>query len=146
MTDCSGCNFSSSVVAIHASASVNLSLLAMQGLRLELCMNDRVGLLSDVTRIFRENGLSVARADVTTRDDKAVNVFYVIDASGCPVDMKVVEAMCKSIGHATLQVKGLPRQELELPTSKLSLGGLFRTSERLIYGLTSMNWRSAAIA
>ena len=116
----------------------------MQGLRLELCMNDRVGLLSDVTRVFRENGLSVARADVTTRDDKAVNVFYVIDASGSPVDMKVVEAMRKSIGHATLQVKGLPRQEPELPTSKLF--SLFRSSERLIYGLTSMNWRSAAIA
>ncbi|KAG0592826.1 hypothetical protein KC19_1G283700 [Ceratodon purpureus] len=115
-----------------------------EGLRLELCMNDRVGLLSDVTRVFRENGLSVARADVTTRDDKAVNVFYVIDASGSPVDMKVVEAMRKSIGHATLQVKGLPRQEPELPTSKLF--SLFRSSERLIYGLTSMNWRSAAIA
>lgn len=117
-----------------------------EGLRLELCMNDRVGLLSDVTKIFRENGLSVARADVTTRDDKAVNVFYVVDASGCTVDMKVVEAMRKSIGHAILQVKGVPRQEPELSSSKLSLGGLFRTSERFIYGLTSMNWRSTAIA
>eukprot|EP00250_Pteridium_aquilinum_P018479 c24106_g3_i1 orf=99-1187(+) len=27
-----------------------------QGVRLDLCMSDRVGLLSDVTRIFRENG------------------------------------------------------------------------------------------
>lgn len=116
-----------------------------EGLRLELCMNDRVGLLSDVTRIFRENGLSVARADVTTRDEKAVNVFYVIDASGCPVNMKIVDEMRKSIGHS-LKVKGLPRQEPELPTSKLSLGGLFRTSERFIYGLTNMYGRSSAVA
>ncbi|KAH9328826.1 hypothetical protein KI387_000934, partial [Taxus chinensis] len=28
-----------------------------EGMRLELCSCDRVGLLSDVTRIFRENGL-----------------------------------------------------------------------------------------
>ncbi|KAH9288257.1 hypothetical protein KI387_032374, partial [Taxus chinensis] len=30
-----------------------------EGMRLELCICDQVGLLSDVTRIFRENGLSV---------------------------------------------------------------------------------------
>lgn len=51
----------------------------MQGMRLELCSDDRVGLLSEVTRIFRENGLSVTRAEVTTRGSQAVNVFYVIE-------------------------------------------------------------------
>ncbi|KAK6116611.1 hypothetical protein DH2020_049717 [Rehmannia glutinosa] len=55
---------------------------ASEGIRLELCSEDRVGLLSDVTRIFRENGLSVTRAEVTTRGTQAVNVFYVTDASG----------------------------------------------------------------
>ena len=90
----------------------------MQGLRLELHMNDQEGLLSDVTHIFRENGLSIAHARVTTWDDQAVNIFYVIDPSSCHVGMKVVEAMCKSIGHATLQVKGFPRQGLELPNSR----------------------------
>jgi UTP:GlnB (protein PII) uridylyltransferase len=111
-----------------------------EGLRLELCMSDRVGLLSDVTRLFRENGLSVARADITTRDDKAVNVFYVVDASGSPVNMNVVETMRKSLGHSILEVKGLPQPEPELPSSKLSLGGLFRN----FYGLTNMTWRSTA--
>ncbi|XP_024374835.1 ACT domain-containing protein ACR3 isoform X2 [Physcomitrium patens] len=111
-----------------------------EGLRLELCMSDRIGLLSDVTRLFRENGLSVARADITTRDDKAVNVFYVVDASGSPVNMNVVETMRKSLGHSILEVKGLPRPEPELPSSKLSLGGLFRN----FYGLTNMTWRSTA--
>lgn len=104
-------------------------------------MNDRVGLLSDVTRIFRENGLSVARADITTRHDKAINVFYVVDASGRPVNMKVVEAMRETIG-SSLEVKGLPRSEPELPSTKLSLGGLFRN----IYGLTNITWRSTATA
>jgi hypothetical protein len=63
--------------------------LCVQGLRLELCTGDRVGLLSDMTRIFSENGLSVTRADVSTQGDKAINVFYVTDPSGDPVDKTV---------------------------------------------------------
>jgi len=74
------------------------------GLRLELCTSDRHGLLSDVTRIFRENGLSVTRAEVTTRGGKAVNAFYVTDAAGNPVDSKTVEAVRQEIGQAVLQV------------------------------------------
>lgn len=74
------------------------------GLRLELCTSDRPGLLSDVTRIFRENGLSVTRAEVTTRGGKAVNAFYVTDAAGNPVDSKTVEAVRQEIGQAVLQV------------------------------------------
>ncbi|KAF3660175.1 ACT domain-containing protein ACR3 [Capsicum annuum] len=36
------------------------------GFILELCAKDRVGLLSEVTRVLRENRLSVTRAGVTT--------------------------------------------------------------------------------
>ncbi|PHU23865.1 ACT domain-containing protein ACR4 [Capsicum chinense] len=36
------------------------------GFVLELCAKDRVGLLSEVTRVLRENRLSVTRAGVTT--------------------------------------------------------------------------------
>jgi len=69
----------------------------LQGLRLELCTSDRPGLLSDVTHIFHENGLSVTRAEVTTRG-KAVNAFYVIDAARNPVDSKIVEAIVEKSG------------------------------------------------
>ncbi|EEE69060.1 hypothetical protein OsJ_28067 [Oryza sativa Japonica Group] len=57
-----------------------------EGLRLELYCEDRVGLLSDVTRIFREHGLSVTHAEVATRGARAANVFYVVAASGEPVE------------------------------------------------------------
>ncbi|MCO5564121.1 hypothetical protein L7F22_017777 [Adiantum nelumboides] len=80
-----------------------------QGIRLELCTSDRVGLLSDITRIFRENGLSVTGADVNTQGDKAVNTFFVTDASGGPVDMKTVEAVRNEIGRQILRVKDVPR-------------------------------------
>ncbi|KAJ0976823.1 hypothetical protein J5N97_012297 [Dioscorea zingiberensis] len=80
-----------------------------EGLSLELCGRDRVGLLSDVTRVLREHGLSVTRADVTTVGEQAMNVFYVTDASGNPVDMKTVEALQGEIGQTVmLNVKKVP--------------------------------------
>ncbi|KAL0335936.1 UNVERIFIED_CONTAM: ACT domain-containing protein ACR4 [Sesamum radiatum] len=108
-----------------------------EGIRLELCSDDRVGLLSDVTRIFRENGLSVTRAEVTTRGTQAVNVFYVTDASGSPVKSETIEAVRKEIGLTILHVKDdtystSPPQE----TGRFSLGSLFRSrSEKFLYSL-----------
>lgn len=91
---------------------VIILLNVMQGLSLELCARDRVGLLSEVTRIFRENGLSVIRAGVTTVGEQAMNVFYVRDASGNPVDMKTIEALRKEIGHTMMiNVKKVPASD-----------------------------------
>lgn len=108
----------------------------MQGMRLELCSDDRVGLLSEVTRIFRENGLSVTRAEVTTRGSQAVNVFYVIDASGHPVKSETIEVVRKEIGLTILRVnedaQSTPLQEHR----RFSFGNLFRSrSERFLYNL-----------
>ncbi|KAJ7529068.1 hypothetical protein O6H91_15G032700 [Diphasiastrum complanatum] len=111
-----------------------------EGLRLELCTRDRVGLLSEVTRIFRENGLSVTRADVSTRGNMAVNTFFVTDMSGNPVDRKVLESIREELGQTMLQVKdssdyGKPLSR-ESSRSKFSLGDFFRShSERLLYTL-----------
>lgn len=81
-----------------------------EGLSLEVCAKDRVGLLSEVTRILRENGLSVIRAGVSTVGEKAKNVFYVRDASGNPVDMKTIEGLREEIGRTMmLNVKRAPQ-------------------------------------
>ncbi|XP_027350898.1 ACT domain-containing protein ACR4-like [Abrus precatorius] len=111
-----------------------------EGIKLELCGEDRVGLLSDVTRIFRENGLSVNRAEVTTRGSQAMNVFYVTDVSGNPVKSETIEAVRKEIGLTILQVKDdvcskAPSQE----SGKFSLCNLFRSSsEKFLYNLGLM--------
>lgn len=110
----------------------------MQGIRLELCIEDRVGLLSDVTRIFRENGLSVTRAEVTTRGSQAVNVFYVTDASGNTVKNETIEAVRDQIGSTVLCVKDDSNSTSSPPqeAGKFSLGNLFRSrSERFLYHL-----------
>lgn len=79
--------------------------LSLQGLKLELYAEDRVGLLSDITRIFRENSLCIRRAEIATKRGKAKDVFYVTDMTGTTIDAKIVESIRKQIGDAMLQVK-----------------------------------------
>ncbi|KAJ4780298.1 ACT domain-containing family protein [Rhynchospora pubera] len=79
-----------------------------EGVRLELCTKDRPGLLAFVTRTFRENGLSVTRADISTKGPKAVNVFYVTDAWGHMPDQKILDAVVQRIGEEDLKVKEEP--------------------------------------
>ncbi|KAL4032253.1 hypothetical protein IC575_005321 [Cucumis melo] len=76
-----------------------------EGLKLELCAEDRVGLLSDITRIFRENSLCIRRAEIATKRGKAKDIFYVTDMTGTTIDTKVIESIRKQIGDAMLQVK-----------------------------------------
>ncbi|CAH9103726.1 unnamed protein product [Cuscuta europaea] len=110
-----------------------------EGLKLELCTTDRVGLLSDVTRIFRENSLNVIRAEVRTRGDKAINTFYVCDASGYPVDAKIIDYVRQTIGQTILQVKGIPEElgssaPQESPTRSL-FSGIFKSRSFCNFGL-----------
>ncbi|KAL9229413.1 hypothetical protein vseg_004880 [Gypsophila vaccaria] len=78
---------------------------ASEGLELELCTDDRAGLLSDITRIFRENGLSIQRAEISTKSGKAVDTFYVTDVEGNPVDQTIINSIRQEIGQTILQVK-----------------------------------------
>ncbi|KAF3435272.1 hypothetical protein FNV43_RR22359 [Rhamnella rubrinervis] len=90
---------------------------ASEGLELQLCTDDRIGLLSDITRIFRENSLCIRRAEISTKGGKAVDTFYVTDVTGNPVDPKIIDSIRRQIGQSVLQVKydstlaPKPRQE-----------------------------------
>ncbi|KAJ8460630.1 hypothetical protein OPV22_033556 [Ensete ventricosum] len=108
-----------------------------EGLKLELCTSDRMGLLTDVTRIFRENGLTVTRAEVATRSGKAINTFYVRDAAGNPVDPKTLDDIRAEIGQTVLQVKGHADQ-LKSPQgspTRFLFGGLFKSRSLCNLGL-----------
>ncbi|XP_060175507.1 ACT domain-containing protein ACR2 [Lycium barbarum] len=75
-----------------------------EGIRLELCANNRVGLLSDITRVLRENGLAVVRADIATEGGRARNIFYLRDISGNNIDMKFVKSMKTEMGEIDVAV------------------------------------------
>ncbi|GFS34340.1 ACT domain repeat 6 [Actinidia rufa] len=78
---------------------------ASGGLELEVCTEDRVGLLSDITRIFRENSLCIKRAEISTRGGKAEDTFYVTDVTGNAVDHKTIDSIRQEIGKSVLRVK-----------------------------------------
>ncbi|KAF8693422.1 hypothetical protein HU200_038816 [Digitaria exilis] len=103
-----------------------ISRRVSEGFTLELCGRDRVGLLSDVTRVLREHGLTVTRADVTTVGGQATNVFYVRDPSGQPVDMKTIEGLRGRVGQTVmLNAKSVPATVARAPEP--GSGGMART-------------------
>ncbi|KAJ8646063.1 hypothetical protein MRB53_007811 [Persea americana] len=97
---------------------------ASEGLELELCTDDRVGLLSDITRVFRENGLSIKRAEISTKGGRAIDTFYVTDASGHPVEAKTIESIRQQIGQSILRVKQKPIFSSK-PRQETAIGFLF---------------------
>ncbi|KAL9258464.1 ACT domain-containing protein [Drosera capensis] len=80
-----------------------------QGVRLELCMKDRPSLLATVTRTFRENGINITSAEIsTTSSCIAHNIFHVTDAEGRIPSHKTIENIREKIGFDNLKVKDLP--------------------------------------
>lgn len=61
-------------------------------MELELFADDRVGLLSDITRMFRENGLCIKKAEISTIGGKASDTFHIVDVAGNPVDLKIINS------------------------------------------------------
>ncbi|XP_030459940.1 ACT domain-containing protein ACR6-like [Syzygium oleosum] len=103
---------------------------ASEGLELELCAEDRVGLLSDITRVFRENGLCIKRAEISTKDGKAKDTFFVSDVTGSPVDLKIIDSIRRQIGPSVLQVKHnslLSPKQPQGTTVGFLFGNFFRT-------------------
>lgn len=80
----------------------------MQGLRLDISTQNRRGLLSNVTRVLRESGLSITRAEIRTRGERAIGSFYVTDAAGQEIDRGTVELIRKEIGGSVLAVYSKP--------------------------------------
>ncbi|XP_031480139.1 ACT domain-containing protein ACR3-like isoform X2 [Nymphaea colorata] len=70
-----------------------------QGLRLDVRTYDRIGLLTDITRVFRENGLMVTRAEVSTSGDSVSDTFFVTDSSGNDIDYETIDRIRQEIGN-----------------------------------------------
>ncbi|KAE8707676.1 Detected protein of confused Function [Hibiscus syriacus] len=92
---------------------------SVRGLRLELCTLNKMGLLSDVTRVFRENGLSITRAKIGTRGERATGSFYVKDASGDEANLRTVEL--EAVQLEAMRLGGLLCWYTDLPMGLLEL-------------------------
>ncbi|PHT44955.1 ACT domain-containing protein ACR2 [Capsicum baccatum] len=98
-----------------------------EGIRLELCANNRVGLLSDITRVLRENGLAVVRADIATEGGKARNILYLRDISGNNIDMKFLKSMKTEMGEIDVAVNDETTITTTTTTSSMTRGSSFRS-------------------
>lgn len=70
----------------------------VQGLRVDICTPNRVGLLSKVTRVIQENGLSIPRVEIGTRGENVVGTFYVTNPLKQEVNPKIVELLRQECG------------------------------------------------
>ncbi|KAJ6373149.1 hypothetical protein OIU76_027476 [Salix suchowensis] len=111
-----------------------------EGVLLRLRAENRLGLLSDITRVLRENGLAVVRADVATQGEKAVNAFYVRDISGNEVDMGFIKSMKKEMGLTDLEVITTPTTPTRMignisphERHRFSFGDLLKSQNRTIF-------------
>ncbi|KAL6573068.1 hypothetical protein OROHE_002544 [Orobanche hederae] len=109
------------------------------GLKLDICTKNRTGLLSDVTRVFRENGLSIKLADIITRGDIAMGTFYVKDTTGENVSSETLDKIRQEIeGDIAVEHKSPGTSPAILPvmTSSSSSG----MDERPRFSLGNLLW------
>ncbi|XP_047958212.1 ACT domain-containing protein ACR1 [Salvia hispanica] len=106
------------------------------GLRLKICTKNRTGLLSDVTRVLRENGLSITGAEIGTRGENAVGTFYLKDATGEDVSPETVEVVRRELGGRTVFENVSPGTSPEAMPSRTSSGEEERTS----FSLRGLIW------
>lgn len=96
-----------------------------EALQLELCTEDRIGLLSDITRIFRENSLCIKRAEISTEGGKVKDTFYVTDVTGNPVDPKTIDSIRRQIGQTILHVRWNSSSPAKAPPEETTMSFLF---------------------
>ncbi|KAK4760930.1 hypothetical protein SAY87_005823 [Trapa incisa] len=97
------------------------------GLRVDVSTHNRKGLLSEVTRVLRENGLSIPRAEIRTPGNRAIGSFYVMDAAGEEIDPGTLELIRKEIGGSVLMINksssGRSTPRLLSASSTISMSG-----------------------
>lgn len=103
-----------------------------QGVALELRRGERNFPLWEITRVFRENGLTIRRAEISREGAEVVDNFYVSETSGNPVDPDKIDSIRKQLGLPSLTVKQNPLQPANPPevvrAVSLFFANLFRVS------------------
>lgn len=118
------------------------------GLRVDIRTENRMGLLSNVTRVFRENGLSVSRVEIGTEGEKAVGSFFVTDSSGEEVNPNIAGLVRRECGGSVVTDHKSPYR---IPQSSSSSSSVVNETTsnivaRPIFSLGSMLWSQIARA
>lgn len=112
----------------------------VQGLRVDVRTENRMGLLSKVTRVFRENGLSISRVEITTEGENAVGSFFVTDSSGQEVNPDITELVRQECGGSVVTDHKSPRRVSQSSSSLFIGGNRSSTEAKPRFSLGSMLW------
>ncbi|XP_061359063.1 ACT domain-containing protein ACR1 isoform X2 [Gastrolobium bilobum] len=111
------------------------------GLRVDIRTQNRIGLLSNVTRVIRENGLSITRVQIGVEGEIAVGSFYVTDSSGQDVNPNIAELLRKETGGSIVTVHNSPNRVPQSSSSSTTIHETKSTTEvRPRFSLGSMLW------
>ncbi|RZB57111.1 ACT domain-containing protein ACR1 [Glycine soja] len=90
------------------------------GLKVDIRAENTTGLLSKVTRVIRENGLSITKVQIGVEgDEMAVGSFHVANSSGQEVNPNIAELVRRQIGGSVVANNNSPyRVPKSLSTSK----------------------------
>ncbi|CAJ2635246.1 unnamed protein product [Trifolium pratense] len=90
---------------------------ASHGLKIDIRTQDKTGLLSNATRLIRENGLSITRVEFGVQGETAIGSLYVSDCSGQDANENIAELMKREIGESIVLVRNSPYSVSESSSS-----------------------------
>lgn len=89
----------------------------LQGFKLDIRTQNKTELLSKVTRVIRENGLSITRVEFGVEEETAIGSFYITDYSGQEVNENIAELLKKEIGGSVVLAHNSPYKVSQSSTS-----------------------------
>ncbi|KAK7263268.1 hypothetical protein RJT34_30855 [Clitoria ternatea] len=111
------------------------------GLKVDIRTQNRRGLLSKMTRVIRENGLSIARVELGVEGEIAVGSLYVTDCSGQDVNPNIAALLRSETGGSIVASYSSPyRTPIPLSSSRTMHEAKSSTGFRPTFSLGSMLW------
>uniref|UniRef100_A0ACD5X6K6 Uncharacterized protein n=2 Tax=Avena sativa TaxID=4498 RepID=A0ACD5X6K6_AVESA len=117
---------------------------ASNGAKVEVSAADRSGLLSDFTRILREHGMSLLRAELKRRKEEAIGTFFLVTDSGGQVRPEALRAVRTRVGEMGISLDVIkeapgwpPVRKTSVPAASATIG---QDQERPRSSLGTLLW------
>ncbi|XP_027348629.1 ACT domain-containing protein ACR1-like [Abrus precatorius] len=111
------------------------------GLKVDICTQNKTGLLSKVTRVIRENGLSITRVQIGVKGETAIGSFYVANSSGQDVNPNIAELVRREAGGSIVVDYSSPYRVPKCFSSSTTRHDTVNSTEvRPRFSLGSMLW------
>jgi predicted amino acid-binding ACT domain protein len=117
-----------------------LTEMAMQGAKVEVRAADRSGLLSDFSRVLREHGMSLLRAELKRQKDEAIGTFHLVTDSGGQVRPEALRAVRTRVSDMGISLDIITEAPGWPPVRKTSVPASATAQERPGSSLGTLLW------